>query len=118
MGKIVPPTTRAAKSLPPVQCFPWCIHQSGHTEPGLDTHQWCTPADEVEPITLYPSVEQQDGTFAPDVIRIQGRVNHQGLAARLHVGLGYGYGFEVTVAEARRVAATMVALADKMEDGR
>lgn len=67
---------------------------------------------------LHPSVRQYDGTYAPEVIRVQGRGAHQGDAPFIHVGLAEDYGVDFTVSEARQVAAAIIALADGIEAGR
>lgn len=105
---------RKLNPLPPVTCYPWCTYQDGHAKALHHEDQWCgTPIHEVQTL-MYPSIEQSDGSFSAAVVTVYGMSYHHGRASTVHIGLNDDQGFDITIEEARKVAAVIIDATDEM----
>ena len=110
-------TTERA-TLPPVTCFPWCQYGNGHGDDVLPEDQACISVPMWVPGSLLrPDPEDTSGEREYVAVHAQAWANGA-LPTMIHIGQGENYGLEVTTAEARQVAAALIATADLLDGAR
>ena len=102
------------QTLPPITCTPWCVDGDGHPNEIGREDQWCYTGDAHIPASLHDPVKMNDGTTVPGWVSVYGQAWHHGRAPEIHLGQDEDAGMQLTVSEARQVAAALVTAADML----
>ena len=109
-------TETEIRQLPPITCQPWCEDGDGHPNEIFPEDQWCMSAEQTVQVSHYPSFKGPDGVFAPEEVTVYAS-QHQVAAGTVTVSLGGADTLLLSPAEARAIAAAMIASADLADGG-
>lgn len=103
------------RPIGPRMCQPWCQLQDGHPDEVFIADQACERTEAQFPVSLYPSVERSEGTYAPQQAEVYiSQAPGQVPTFNVHLVNGPGLGF--TIKEARTVAVALIRAADNLEE--
>ena len=101
------------QTLPPITCTPWCVDGDGHPNEVFHGDQWCHTEERATMLTRdykYPDHASEVDTVAVSLQRDPGRLPEVALHHTAPDDVAY-----LSPAEARQVAAALIAAADVAE---
>jgi len=99
------------RTLPPVDCAPWCVDHDGHPGVTHQVDQWCGSDAQTVNVSYYPAVEQTDGSYIPERVTVFGMCRPS-MQAWVQVTLGDLEGVQLTPDEARELAQALLVFAE------
>ena len=114
MTSMTEPTER--QTLPPITCTPWCMDGDGHPNEVFRADQWCRTEEQATMLTRdykYRDHTSEVDTVAVSVQRNPGRLPEVSLRHTAPDDVAY-----LSPAEARQVAAALIATADLLDGAR
>jgi len=104
------------QTLPPITCTPWCVDGDGHPNEVFHGDQWCHTEEQATMLTRdyrYRDNTSEIDTVAVAVQRNPGRLPEVSLRHTAPDDVAY-----LSPAEARQVAAALIAAADLLDGAR
>jgi len=111
----IPSQADERQTLPPITCTPWCTDGDGHPNEVFRADQWCRTEERATMLTrdyTYRDRTSEVDTVAVSVQRDPGRFPEVALRHTAPDDAAY-----LSPAEARQVAAALIAAADVAESG-
>ena len=99
------------RTLPPVDCAPWCVDHDGHPGATHQVDQWCGSDGQTVNVNYYPAVEQQDGSHVPERVTVFG-MRRPSMQAWVQVTLGDLDLVRLTPDEAREFAYALLTVVE------
>lgn len=104
-------TANSHRTLPPVDCAPWCVDHDGHPGATHQVDQWCGSDGQTVNVNYYPAVEQQDGSHVPERVTVFGMCRPS-MQAWVQVTLGDLDLVRLTPDEACELAQALLVVAE------
>lgn len=95
------------RTLPPVDCAPWCVDHDGHPGVTHQVDQWCGSDAQTVNVSYYPAVEQTDGSYIPERVTVFG-MRRPSMQAWVQVTFGDLDLVQLTPDEARDLAYALL----------
>lgn len=112
MSKVSTTARPDTRTLPPVECAPWCEDGSGHTDAGASGDQYCRLTGEDVELSREQYVEWDKGVWAREKLHT---TVFRDLFEEPYLEIGTEtHAFKFTPAEARQLVDRLSGLLDKL----